>query len=156
MLTPAMLNTRFAESYEQVMEAVAPITQAESLHRPLPDINPMHWLVGHVVVARVNFLTLLAEPSIWPWDICRCFIPGSVPITESDAVITWEALRVDLARTQVLLTTALARTAPDELVALHDGRPLGDHLLEYATHEAYHAGQIVVLEQVLMKGRVNG
>jgi hypothetical protein len=156
MLTPDMLNTRFSESYGQIMEVVTPLTHAESVSRPLPGINPMHWLVGHVVVARVNFLTMLAEPSMWPWDICRCFIPGSVPTAETDVVITWEALRMDLARTQVLLTTALARTAPDELKALHDGRSLGDHLLEYATHEAYHAGQIAVLGQVLMKGRVIG
>jgi uncharacterized damage-inducible protein DinB len=149
MLTPTMLHTRFSESYAQISQAIAPISEADSLRQLLPDINPLHWLLGHVVVARVNFLTLLAEPSIWPWEICQWFIPGSVPAAETATAITWAVLRLDLDRSQELLTAALRRTTADDLTALRDGRPIGDHLLEYATHEAYHAGQIAVLRQVL-------
>lgn len=148
MLTAMMLNTRFAESYGQIKQAIASITHLESLRSPLPGIQPMHWLVGHVVVARANFLTLLAVPSIWSWEISQLFIPGSIPTAESAEAISFETLRLDLDRTQELLAAALAQTSPDDLAVLQDGRLIGDHLLEYVTHEAFHAGQITILRQV--------
>lgn len=154
MLTALMLHTRFAESYEQIKQAITPITHEESLHKPLPGINLVHWLVGHVVVARTNFLTLLNVPSLWPWEICKRFIPGSIPAPEDAAVISFETLRLDLDRTQELLVAALAQTSPDDLAVLHDGRSIGEHLLEYATHEAYHAGQLSILQQVLQTDSV--
>jgi hypothetical protein len=150
MLTALMLNTRFAESYGQIKQAITPITHTESLRTSLPGINPTHWLVGHVVVARANFLTLLAVPSIWPWEISKRFIPGSIPTAEDAEAISFETLRLDLDHTQELLAAALAQTSPDDLAALRDKRPIGDHLLEYATHEAYHAGQLTILTQVLL------
>lgn len=152
MLTAKILDARFSESYGQIRQAITPITHSESLRPPLPGLNPLHWLVGHVVVSRANFLTLLDVPSIWPWEICKLFVPGSRPTAESAAAIPFEALRHDLERTQELLLAALARTGPDALAALHDERPLADHLLEYATHEAFHAGQITLLQQILTAG----
>jgi len=35
------------------------------------------------------------------------------------------------------------------ICARQDERPIGEHLLEYATHEAYHAGQITLLAQIM-------
>lgn len=150
MLTATMLSARFAESYEQIRRAIAAVTHAESLQTPLPGVNPLHWLVGHVVVSRVNFLMLLEVPSIWPWAVCKWFIPGSSSSAESATGISFETLRHDLERTQELLTTALAQISPDELAAQQDERPIGEHLLEYATHEAYHAGQITLLAQIML------
>lgn len=153
MLTATMLNARFSESYGQIRQAISPITHIQSLRPPLPGLNPLHWLVGHVVVSRANFLTLLAVPSIWSWDMCKLFIPGSSPTADSAAAITFKTLRHDLERTQELLLAALAQTSPNDLAALHDERPLGDHLLEYATHEAFHAGQILLHRQILTPDR---
>ena len=149
MLTPTILSARFTESYGQIRQAITAISHAESLRTPLPGVNPMHWLVGHVVVSRANFLTLLGVPSIWPWAICKWFIPGSSSTAESVAGLTFETLRHDLKRTQELLVAALAQTSPNELAARQDERPIGEHLLEYATHEAYHAGQITLLAQIM-------
>ncbi len=149
MLTPTILSARFTESYGQIRQVITAINHAESLQTPLPGVNPLHWLVGHVVVSRVNFLMLLEVPSIWPWAVCKWFIPGSSSSAESAAGISFETLHHDLERTQELLTAALAQISPDKLATRQDERPIGEHLLEYATHEAYHAGQITLLAQIM-------
>ncbi len=90
---------------------------------------------------------LLDTPSIWDWSTCERFIPGSRPTAATAVHIRFPALLSDLDRTQDQLLAALTRLTGSELNVKKDGQPVGERLVIYATHEAYHAGQLEVLNK---------
>ena len=145
MIAPAILHALFLESYGQIKENAAEFSHAESLQSPIAGSNCMHWILGHIVVARCNFLMLLDVPSIWGWPTCEHFIPGSVPTAEAAGHIRFDTLLDDLDRTQEQLEAALARSDVSELNVKKEGKTIGGHLASYAVHEAYHAGQLEIL-----------
>ena len=102
-----LLAGLFGESYGLVKAAAAGLGHEESVRAPAYGGNSIHWIVGHLVVARCNFLTLLAVPSIWDWPTCKLFIPGSSPSAESAAAMDFGRLLADLEQTQELLLAAL-------------------------------------------------
>jgi len=107
----------------------------------------MHWIVGHIVVARCNFLMMLDVPSIWDWSTCEFFIPGSAPTAEAADQVGFATLLADLDRTQNQLLAVLERVTAADLAVVKDNQAIGEHLIEYTVHEAYHAGQLEVLRQ---------
>ncbi len=139
----------FKKSYTQIKDATAGIRHADSIQTPAWGGNCMHWTVGHVVVARCNFLNLLDIASIWDWATCKLFIPGSAPTSESSNHINFSALRRDLDRTQELLIAALDHYSEVEMTVIKEDLTIGEHLASYATHEAYHAGQLEILRRGL-------
>jgi len=150
-ITSALLRSLFLDSYAKIKTHTMQITHAESVRSPVSGANCIHWIVGHVVVARCNFLTLLDTPSIWDWPTCECFIPGSKPTIETAARIRFATLLTDLDRTQDQLLAALAHIAEADLEVAKDGQTIGEQLVTYAAHEAYHAGQLEILRQGLGK-----
>ena len=52
MIAPQLLNTLFLDNYAKIKEATANITHGESIQTPSFGGNCIHWLVGHLVVAR--------------------------------------------------------------------------------------------------------
>jgi len=151
MIAPALLCSSFLESYTKIKEHTQQITHAESVQSPVLGSNCMHWIVGHIVVARCNFLMLLDTPSIWNWSTCELFIPGSTPTAATANHIRFTTLLADLDRTQNQLLAALAQATASDLNVEKDGRTVGEQLATYAAHEAYHAGQLEILRQGLGK-----
>lgn len=152
MIAPELLKDLFCDSYEKVLQHTDEISHAESVKAPGWGGNPMHWTLGHIVVARCNFLRLLDVPSIWDWSTCKRFIPGSAPAAETAEAIDFAVLRTDLTRTQEQLLEALVGLTLSDMETLTDDGTVGEHLAEYAAHEAYHAGQLEILRQWLGKG----
>ena len=64
MIAPALLRSLFLDSHTKIKEHTAQITHAESVQSPVLGANCIHWIVGHIVVARCNFLMLLDTPSV--------------------------------------------------------------------------------------------
>jgi len=151
MIAPALLRSLFLESYVKIKEHTAQITHAESVQSPVLGANCMHWIVGHVVVARCNFLMLLDTPSIWDWSTCELFIPGSTPTAAAANHIRFATLLADLDRAQNQLLAALAQVTASDLDVEKDGQTVGEQLATYAAHEAYHAGQLEILRQGMGK-----
>ena len=149
MIAPQLLNTLFLDNHAKIIEATANITHGQSIQTPSFGGNCIHWVVGHLVVARCNFLILLNCPSIWDWPTCRLFIPGSSPSVESADHIRFSRIVADLDRTQDQLQAALNRTDSSELEVTKEDKSIGEHLAEYAVHEAYHAGQLDLLRQAV-------
>jgi uncharacterized damage-inducible protein DinB len=140
-----LLLARFSDTHVQIAKLVSNLTP-EAVSTPVfSGANPIHWTVGHIVVARTNMLALLGQPSIWSWATIKWFIPGSQPTVTTLDVITFATLRHDLDRTQEQLAAALVSTTDAALGNEHDGRSIADHLLKYANHEAYHTGQLSIL-----------
>ena len=149
MITATLLRNLFEESFHQIRNSVNDITMEESLLTPDWGGNCLHWVLGHVVVSRCNFMMLLNVPSIWDWATCKLFIPGSVPAADTSGRIAFHHLLKDLERTQELLLAALA-DAPEALLKQEtEEGTVADQLVTYAAHESYHAGQLEILHQWL-------
>ncbi len=151
MIAPALLNSLFVDSHAKIKTHTQQITHAQSVQTPAWGGNCMHWVVGHVVVARCNFLMLLDTPSIWDWATFKLFIPGSTPTDTAAELVSFATLLADLDRTQEQLSAALARSTASDMQVERDSKTVGEQLTTYAAHEAYHAGQLEILRQGLKK-----
>lgn len=142
MQTANLLKYLFEESYAAILDAIGQVSHQESV-RPGPlDGGSIHWIAGHVVVARCNFMTILGVPSIWDMPTCRLFIPGSTSTPESIHAIGFEDILQGLGKTQNQLLDVLDRMSEADLGHVKDGKAIWEHVAEYASHEALHAGQL--------------
>ena len=153
MISPQLLKTLYQDSYSLVSQNIAGITHQNSLYQPPFGGNCANWILGHIIVARCNFMVMLDFPSIWDMDRCRRFIPGSAPITDADEAILFDTLCADFDKTQAQLLESLSRVSDEKLQEVSGEKTVGEHLAFYHTHEAYHAGQLEILRQVVRGNR---
>ena len=146
-----LLTLLFQESYTKTKEAADLVSHEESVRPFNADGLSMHWMVGHIVVSRCNFMMLLEVPSIWDWATCKLFIPGSNPGPESDNQLDFAALLADLDRTQEPLLTALSQCSDSELNVVKGDKSIAEEFASYAAHESFHAGQLELFRQWLKK-----
>ena len=149
MIQPRFLQALFVDTYDDIRQQTQGITHGDSVQQPPFAENCINWILGHLVVARCNFLMLLEVPSIWSMDQCRRFIPGSAPVTGDEDAVPLDALLTGLARTQEQLLTALARASAEDLQQVKGEQTIGEHLISYHAHEAYHLGQLELLRQLV-------
>ena len=151
MIEPQFLQALFVDTYDAIKRQMEGITHRDSVRQPPFEGNCINWILGHLVVARCNFLMLLDVPSIWGMDQCRRYIPGSAPVTGDDDAVPFDSLLTDLDRTQDQLLTALARVSAEDLHTIKDDQSIGEHLISYHAHESYHLGQLELLRQLVSK-----
>jgi len=146
-LNDTSTNTKklYEDSYALVKQQIEGVTHQESIHQPPNGWNCTNWILGHIIVARCNFLMMLDTPSIWTMAQCRRFIPGSNPIIDAENAILFEILSSDLDKTQEQLLTVLDQVSRKKLQEISGKRTIEEHLIFYNSHEAYHAGQLEVL-----------
>ncbi len=152
MIGQLLLQNLYRDSYALVRQQIEGIGHQESLYQPPYGGNCVNWILGHIVVARCNFMMLLDVPSIWEMAQCRRYIPGSDPVTAESGATPFETLCGDLGRTQEQLLSALGRVSDEKLQETSGDRSIGAHLAFYNSHEAYHAGQLELLRQMLETG----
>ncbi len=151
MIDSQLLCALFTDTYASVKRQIEGLSHPESVYQPPFGGNCANWIVGHLVVARCNFMMLLDVPSIWSMDQCRRFIPGSSPVTGADDAVPFQTLVADLERIQEQLLAALGDVAAQKLDVISGDKSVGAHLAFYHAHEAYHAGQLEFLRQMLGK-----
>ncbi len=149
MTSPQLLQELFRESYTLTKQQIDGVSHQQSIFQPPFEGNCINWIVGHIVVARCNFMMMLDVPSIWDWDQCRRFIPGSDPVTSSAKAVAFDTLTADLNRTQVQLQETLTKTSTKKLQQINNDKAIGVHLALYCNHETYHAGQLAILRHLL-------
>jgi hypothetical protein len=94
-------------------------------------------------------MMLLDIPSVWDMTLCRRFMPDSKPVTGFGDAVPFDTLAADLVRTQDTLIAALTQVSRDKLEEIRAEKTIGGHLAFYNAHEAFHAGQLVCLRQVI-------
>ena len=151
MIDSHLLCVLFADTHAIVKRQIEGLSHLESVYQPPFGGNCVNWIVGHLVVARCNFMMLLDIPSIWSMDQCRRFIPSSPPVTGVDDAVSFQTLLTDLDRTQEQLLAVLANVPAERLDVISGDKSVGEHLAFYHAHEAYHAGQLEFLRQMLGK-----
>lgn len=151
MVEPRFLQALFVDTYDAIKRQMEGITHSDSVRQPPFDGNCINWILGHVIVARCNFLMMLDVPSIWGMDKCRRYIPGSAPVTDADDAVPFDSLFTDLDRTQDQLITALSHVSAEDLCTIKDDQSIGEHLISYHAHESYHLGHLELLRQLVNK-----
>ena len=149
MIEPRFLQALFVDTYGALKRQMEGVTHSDSVRQPPFDGNCINWILGHVVVARCNFLMMLDVPPIWEMEKCRRYIPGSAPVTDAEDAVPFDSLLADLDRTQDQLLTALARVSAEDLRPIKDDQSIGEHLISYHAHESYHLGQLELLRQLV-------
>jgi len=149
MIRRKILFMLFTDSYDAIKQQIESISHSVSVQQPPFGGNCIHWITGHLVVARCNLLLLLDVPSIWQIDKCKKFVPGSSPIINAEDAIPFETIRTDLERTQDLLVTCLNRASDDSLLQIKGDQSVAEQFITYHAHEAYHLGQLEILCQLL-------
>jgi hypothetical protein len=119
------------------------VSQAESLRRLPGDANPFNWILGHVAFWRNEVLQMLQLEPVWQADAgvqYRGNPGGHEPLSFDPAsALTVEYLLTDIGVMQERL----------EQWAQADGQAeIPRHLLSLLLHEAYHAGQLVLLDHM--------
>ena len=147
---PQFLQDIYKDSYTLIKTQVEGLNEAESLVQPPGGGNCINWILGHLIVARCNFLTMLDASSVWEMERCRRYIPGSAPVTSADDTLSIEIMRSDLDRTQNDLLSALVQATVESLQIISGEKTKCEHLLIYNIHEAFHGGQLEILRQVLI------
>ncbi len=91
---------------------------------------------------------LLDAPNTWDLAALARYIPES-PVGDAPGAWPFPDLLQDLERSQHQLNAILTAIMPETLQSVIDQRTIGAHLLFYHAHEAYHAGQLEIICQLL-------
>jgi len=155
----AVLRAQAALTAAVAQAALADVSHEDSLRTPIPEVNAMNWVAGHVVHVNAGILELLEHPGDPSSLDLAHYAPGSPPI--GDATNAWDI---------ATLRQALRQQGPNIEQALTDARPellsgpppagfegeLRSFLHFIAFHQSYHVGQLGMLRKALGHGRAFG
>ena len=154
-----VLRTQAGLIGEVAAAAVAEITHEESLRTPIPGLNGMNWILGHLVHVNAAILELLQYPGDPSSAELARYVPGSPPLGEGPDAWDFSLLREALPRQTTLLDQALASAPPELLASAPPQGFAGElrHFLHFITfHQGYHVGQLGLLRRALGYGRAFG
>ncbi len=151
------LIQQLALSHWAVTTNLEGVTHEESLQQPLPGGNCLNWVVGHIVRARNEALSVLSSQD-WQDEHTMQYRRGSKPDTPPEEPIDFSELRDALNATyerylhglRALSAERLAQKAPFS-PANDPNETIGSLMAKFAFHEAYHTGQTGILRRLARK-----
>jgi len=162
METP--VNTIFTEQFKFTFGSVVlnteDITDEEALVFPAGDANCMNWIVGHIIDARNQLLTLLKEQPVWDNEEFDYYARGANPKQSLKLFLPFTRLIEYFKSSYERVAEGIKNATSDQLdniftISLKDGTTINHTLLEWLTvfsfHESYHTGQTGMLRRVLGK-----
>lgn len=128
------------------------LTHEDSL-RQLPFRgNCLNWVVGHILVGRLNVLKLLGTSPSWGDGYRARYEQGSEPIADSQRALPLDQLLADLDQSQEQIKALLDNIEPEELGKMlrsdDKEEPLASAIAFLHWHETYHTGQLEILRQL--------
>ena len=153
MLTELLaLHESFRLNTGLLRNALAGVDDASARRKLHPDINPVAFLVIHLLDARFSMARMIGAPAENPhqaaWDAASSFdaLPGVPPLEELLAL--WHGVSTALAERWPRMTAAdLAAPAPHPFPVADPSRMGG--LAFLLQHESYHLGQLGLLRRML-------
>jgi len=133
-------------------DEIKDITHAESLTQPPYNVNCLNWVLGHILTSRDSCLRLLHLPTLLSDAERQVYGHGSVPLTDPQTAVDFDALVEKLDCSFEQLAPALLALSAEALEAdtafFGPNRSLFDWLAFFQWHEAYHIGQLDLLRQM--------
>ena len=157
MHMPTLYNNILGTSDYVIKEKTEGLTHADSmLQLPFPG-NCMNWILGHLMVYRMQCLGLIDGVSEPDEDEVALYGFGSEPMTDSDKAIPLETLLARLENLSEKIAAALEEMPEsrlDEILDEERGVTVGQRLhFMLVYHEAYHVGQLEPLYELAIAKR---
>lgn len=132
-------------SYDLTSQQVGDIDHQKSLLIPPDGGNPANWILGHIITSRCNVLAMLKIDPPWDFERCEPYLPESKPLSPGDKVEDFLEMKIVYEKTQFKLVDAFQELTKEHLEEPLGDKTLGEELAGYAIHEAYHAGELAIL-----------
>lgn len=145
METP--VNTIFTEQFKFTFGSVVlnteDITDEEALVFPAGDANCMNWLVGHIIDARNQLLTLLNEQPVWNNEEFDGYARGANPRHSLELFLPFTKLIEHFKSSYERVVEGIKNATSDQLdniftISLKDGTTINNTLLEWLTVFSFH------------------
>lgn len=157
MTTPATSSAtrpiafQFSFNDPFILAALQGLPPAQLWQRLSPRSNPMLWIAGHVAQSRASVLGLLGTPADTGWGElfdrgASIGEPERYPGIDEVQRVLHEVSSQLQDRLSTLDDSMLGRPGMAELPF---ARTLADELAFFATHEAYHVGQMAFIRKAL-------
>ena len=127
----------------------------DSLVQPAPGGNCLNWVLGHMLVARNEFMEFLGLEPLWDTQEREPYKRAGPPLADPDEAMAFDRLLADLDATQQALTEALGQLPGERLAEKAPSSPtndpnetVGSLIAGFVFHDAYHAGQTGLLRRI--------
>lgn len=147
MMTEGILFN-FGRNLTFLREKTDGLTHAESvLQPPFPGLNCLNWNVGHIASFRDRLLQLLDRKPLLDPTIAQRYAPNSAPVLGDEPGIgQLDDLLRAITVAQGHLLDAIPKIAPERAAEVFSAgqfkMPIGEWVMFYMRHEAYHIGQL--------------
>ena len=153
---PALLLTMYTKTHHLIRLQSAGFTHKESLVEFPFGGNSLNWTLGHIVATRHNLIAMFEDNDPQWYEPMRRYVYQSAPITpESTDAVQLADIYTAFDAAQERFVAILSDLTIDDLERKVDHRTAGEKLAYYNFHEAYHAGQIELLRNLLNKGQAD-
>ncbi len=154
MLTAENIISSFARNIMFTKQMTEGFTHADSLVQPPVTGNCVNWVIGHIVAYRNRILTVLNEPTVLTEQLAARYARDSKPILGDEPGIgQFAELMTALDVSQERLAAGLRSLTPEQAaIELTFGQftmSKPEWMLFLLRHEAYHTGQLELLQEVI-------
>ena len=152
MALRAALIKQLELNYGALFRNLEGLTHEDSLVEPPQGGNCLNWVLGHIVSARNRMMTQMGVAPIWQSDLAFHYSGREEARWSRDKAINLKSIETDFARSQQELLNAIEALGERKLTTPDDsGRLLGDAVIFFNFHEAYHGGQVALLRRIIGK-----
>ncbi len=142
-------------SLGMLLNAIADMSDAELMTRPVPGANHPLWQIGHLLVAENGMLGRMGgTPVELPAGLAERFAPSKAG-SDNPADFVDRATLIELVTKVRSATADFARTCTADMLEKPTHLPFAPNVLEMlvltSAHMAMHVGQIQVLRRKLGK-----
>ncbi len=147
MMTEGILFN-FGRNLIFIREKTEGLTHAESiLQPPFPGLNCLNWQVGHIASFRDRLLVLLGCEATLDQAVAQRYAAGSAPVLGDEPGIgQLDDLLRAIGVAQERLLDAIPKIAPERAAEVFGAgqftMTIGEWVMFYMRHEAYHIGQL--------------
>lgn len=154
MLTAEHLISAYARNLTFIKQLTAGFTHADSLIQPPVQGNCANWVVGHILAYRNRILTILGETTVVDEAIAARYVRDSKPVLGDEPGLGQFPSMVEaLELAQDRLAAGMRSLTPEQGEQIFSfgqfSMPAAEWMLFLLRHEAYHTGQLELLQEVV-------
>jgi uncharacterized damage-inducible protein DinB len=160
MFTAESVSNIYARNLFFIKQLTAGFSHADSLRQPPVRGNCANWIVGHIAAYRNRILTILEqEPTLDP-AIATRYARDSAPVLGDEPGLGQFFTLIDaIEAAQPHIATGIARLTPEGAARVstfgQNSMSAAEWMLFLLRHEAYHTGQLELLQELVKAAKAS-
>jgi uncharacterized damage-inducible protein DinB len=142
------LQTQYSTSFGMLRKNLEGFNSQNAIQTPEAGGNSATWLLSHIVATRQTPVLFSGGTPIWQQEQIQRWGKSPAPL-EANENTNWDQLVTDLHKSQESLMAQLQTLQTSDLEKPTPFGPLSKAIPFFATHEAYHVGQLAMLRRAL-------